>query len=155
MPRWLAATQRRLAQPLRRLGPAVLFAMAAGSAACGAHSHPRPSVKPCKPECLATSACAELDTQLIEARRPLLKCVGEQARRGNLVGAHRCYRALRLLESARWWLKTLMGTDELHTVYMPSETIKNEFLCRIEALTRAQTPAEVERLYLDMIRSYP
>ena len=62
---------------------------------------------------------------------------------------------LRLLESARWWLTTLTSRDDLGTVYQPAETVRQEFLCRIERLARATTAEEVERLYLDMIRSFP
>jgi len=116
---------------------------------------PRSIPKPCVPECQRTSSCRKLDADLVEARTPLLACVGRQAQHGNLDRAHRCYRSLRLLESARWWLETLMGQDELHKVYSPAESIRLEFLCRIEALSRARTPEQVEVLYLDMIRSYP
>jgi len=99
--------------------------------------------------------CGTLDARLVDARQPLLACVGREAGHGDLQAAHRCYRALRLLESARWWLMTITGQDELHRVYAPAETVRQEFLCRIESLTRARTPARVEALYLDMIRSYP
>jgi hypothetical protein len=102
-----------------------------------------------------SSSCAQLDAKLVDARSPILACVGAEARRGNLSAAHRCYRSLRLLESARWWLKTLMNEDELHSVYRPSETFKREFLCRIEELSRAKTAAQVEQLYMKMIRSFP
>ena len=91
----------------------------------------------------------------MQARRPLLDCVGREASQGNLPRAHRCYRSLRLLESARWWLQTLVGQDELHRVYAPAESIRLEFLCRIEALAAAHTPEQVEALYLNMIRSFP
>ena len=116
---------------------------------------PRSIPKQCVPECHRTQSCRKLDADLVEARTPLLACVGREAQHGNLDRAHRCYRALRLLESARWWLETLIGQDELHKVYSPAETVRLEFLCRIEALSRAHTPEEVEALYLDMIRSYP
>jgi hypothetical protein len=109
----------------------------------------------CVPDCHRRSSCAELDARLVDARQPLLECVGREAGHGNLAQAHRCYRSLRLLESARWWLKTLLGQNELDSVYMPADNIKLEFLCRIEALSRARTPEKVEALYLDMIRSYP
>lgn len=120
-----------------------------------------PSAKPerpprsCVPDCHRRASCAELDARLVDARQPLLACVGRAAGHGNLARAHRCYRALRLLESARWWLKTLLGQDELDSVYMPADNIKLEFLCHIEALSRARTAEKVEALYLDMIRSYP
>ena len=116
---------------------------------------PKAPPRPCIPLCHRTSTCAQLDGKLVEARQPLLKCVGREAGHGNLGRAHRCYRSLRLLESARWWLKTLLGPDELHKVYSPSDTIRLEFLCRIEALSRARTPERVEMLYLEMIRTYP
>jgi hypothetical protein len=97
----------------------------------------------------------ELDARLMEARQPLFACVAERARHGLLAEAHRCYRALRLLESARWWHKSLLDVNEMTRVYQPSETHRQEFLCRIEQLARARTPDEVERLYIEMIRSYP
>jgi hypothetical protein len=100
-------------------------------------------------------SCRGLDAELVAARRPLLACIGQEASRGHLSEAHRCYRSLRLLESARWWLETILGQDELETVYQPAETIRSEFLCRIEQLARAKTATEVEQLYLEMIRSYP
>ena len=115
----------------------------------------QPPPRSCVPACHKRSSCDALDARLVDARQPLLACVGREATRGELAEAHRCYRSLRLLESARWWLKTLTGQDELHSVYMPSDTVKMEFLCRIEALTRARTPQEVEVLYLDMIRAFP
>lgn len=125
-------------------------------AACSSPAKPIESrPPPCNPACLATNSCLSLDDALVDARGPMLACVGREAGRGNLAAAHRCYRSLRLLESARWWLKTLLGQDELHAVYMPSETVKRQFICRIQALTRAKTASEVERLYLEMIRSYP
>lgn len=43
----------------------------------------------------------------------------------------------------------------MSAVYQPSETHRMEFLCRIERLAGARSPDEVERLYLDTIRSYP
>jgi hypothetical protein len=123
---------------------------------CACPPPPRAKIaKPCIPSCEKTSSCGQLDAQLVAARQPLLDCIGEQARRGNLEHAHRCYRSIRLLESARWWLKTLTGQDDVHKVYSPSDTFKREFLCRIEALSRARTPQKVEALYLEMIRSYP
>jgi len=114
-----------------------------------------PGAASCRPRCRPENGCPELDAALVAARRPLLLCVGEQARRGRLADAHRCYRALRFLESARWWLRTLLGSDEMSAVYQPSETVRIEFLCRIEQLVRARTAAEVERLYLDTIRAFP
>ena len=110
---------------------------------------------PCVPECQRTQRCGQLDSRLEAARQPLLRCIGEEARRGHLSDAHRCYRSVRLLQSARWWLSSLMGVDELSSVYQPSETVRLEFLCHIERLSRARSPAEVERIYLDTIRSYP
>jgi hypothetical protein len=109
----------------------------------------------CIPECHRNQSCAQLDARLEAARLPLLRCIGEEARRGHLDAAHRCYRSVRLLESARWWLSSLMGVDEVNGVYQPSETVRLEFLCHIERLSRAGSPDEIERLYLDTIRSYP
>ena len=33
--------------------------------------------------------------------------------------------------------------------------MRQEFLCRVEKLATARTPAAVERLYLDIVRAYP
>lgn len=109
----------------------------------------------CRPRCQPGSGCPELDAALVSARAPLLRCVGEAAGHGRLADAHRCYRAIRFLESARWWLQTLLGSDEMSAVYQPAESVRLEFLCRIEQLARARTAAEVERLYLDTIRAFP
>jgi hypothetical protein len=130
-------------------------ALALLTSCCAPPPPPAKIYKPCTPRCQQNNTCDALDAKLVEARHPLLTCVGQQASKGNLAGAHRCYRSLRLLESARWWVKTLLGQDELHAVYKPSSVITREFLCQIEALTRARTPDEVERIYLEMIRSYP
>jgi hypothetical protein len=109
----------------------------------------------CTPACQKDMSCGDLDGSLLAARAPLMECIGLEAKRGHLGSAHRCYRALRLLESARWWLKSLIAQEEMMAVYHPSESVRQEFLCRIEQLARARRPGEVERLYLDMIRSYP
>lgn len=130
-------------------------ALALLTASCCAPPPPAKVYKPCTPTCQQNNTCDALDAKLVDARQPLLACVGQQASKGNLAGAHRCYRSLRLLESARWWIKTLMSQDELHAVYKPSSVITREFLCQIESLTRARTPDEVERIYLETIRSYP
>jgi hypothetical protein len=112
---------------------------------------------PCTPQCRRDHTCHLLDDKLVAGRAPLLDCVGREARRGHLGRAHRCYRALRLIESARWWLQTLTSEDPvLPTVYrVPVETVRSEFLCRLEILARARTPVEVERRYLEMIKAYP
>jgi hypothetical protein len=81
--------------------------------------------------------------------------VGREAQKGHLDTAHRCYRALRLLESARWWTRTLMTPDQQLKVYQPPEVIRDDFLCCIERLVQAKTPDEVERLYLEMVKNYP
>jgi len=112
---------------------------------------------PCSLKCKKENNCSRLDAELVNARRPLLRCVGEEARRGHLDRAHRCYRALRLIESARWWLRTLTSdTGILPALYRgPVESMRQEFLCRVEKLATARTPAAVERLYLDIVRAYP
>jgi hypothetical protein len=133
-----------------------LWSLLLVTAACAPSEPIRRADPPlCTPACQRNMSCAGLDAQLIAARAPLLECVGQEAQRGHLAGAHRCYRSLRLLESARWWLTTLTGRDDLGTVYQPAEMVRQEFLCRIEKLARATTAEEVERLYLDMIRSFP
>lgn len=118
----------------------------------------RPPVSPmlpCTPRCQANNTCHALDASLVLARKPLLQCIGQQAQRGHLVQAHRCYRSLRLLESARWWLKTLISQSASDGVYQISETTRREFLCKIEQLARSRTPEEVERVYMEMIRAFP
>ena len=117
----------------------------------------RPPPGPCLPRCKKNNSCDALDAQLVNARRPLLLCVGDQAKRGKLDRAHRCYRALRLIESARWWLRTLTSdTGILPALYRgPVETMRQEFICRVEKLSRARSAAEVEQLYLDIVRAYP
>jgi hypothetical protein len=124
---------------------------------CGASAvnASRPQATACRPRCQPGSGCPELDAALVAARSPLLRCVGEAAGHGRLADAHSCYRAIRFLESARWWLQTLLGSDEMSAVYQPAESVRLEFLCRIEQLARARTAAEVERLYLDTIRAFP
>ena len=111
--------------------------------------------RPCIPRWQATASCPALDDDLVAARQPLLACVGHAADGGRLDEAHRCYRALRLLESARWWLETLSREDRLVPVYQPAEATRREFLCRLEGLAAARDAATVERLYLEMIRSFP
>jgi hypothetical protein len=145
---------RRFALLPALLLPALLLPALLLFGCAGAATRPA-SIAPCRPRCQAATGCPELDAELVSARRPLLLCVGEEARRGHLAAAHRCYRALRFLESARWWLRTLLGSDEMSTVYQPAESVRVEFLCRIELLVRARTAAEVERLYLDTIRAFP
>ena len=136
-----------------------LLLAALSFSACAAHGSPVTPERsaPCTPRCRRENNCHLLDDRLVAGRAPLLACVGQQARRGHLDRAHRCYRALRLIESARWWLRTLAKDDSvLPTVYrVPVETVRAEVLCRLEALAGARTPAEVEQRYLEMIRAYP
>ncbi|MCC6748659.1 MAG: hypothetical protein IT371_13445 [Deltaproteobacteria bacterium] len=104
------------------------------------------------------SVCAqELEARLDEARRPFVACVGDEARLGRLSTAHRCFRALRLLESGRWWLRTLTGEAEtVPTVYgVTREPVRLDFLCRLERLALARSAPAVEERYLEMIRAYP
>jgi hypothetical protein len=111
---------------------------------------------PCLPICHEQQRCNQLDDKLVEARRPLLQCVARQGEQSHLGTAHRCYRALRLLESARWWLRTLMAErDSLRVYRVPSETARLNFLCLIEKLAQATKPREVERIYSEIVRSFP
>ena len=146
-------------QRIRRpAGPApflLLFLSAFSAMGCAPKPLPRSPASSCTPRCSGDRGCGDLDGKLIAARQPLLQCIGHQASRGHLAEAHRCYRSLRLIESARWWLKTLSSPNELDAVYQPSEKMRQEFICRIEKLTQAKTPAEVETLYLEMIRAFP
>ncbi|MCB9555470.1 MAG: hypothetical protein H6707_05150 [Deltaproteobacteria bacterium] len=86
-----------------------------------------------------------------------MQCIAVAANKGRLDRAHACYRALRLLESARWWLKTMQASHPaLPPVYHePNEQRRLEFFCRLERLAEARSPSEVQRRYLAMIRSLP
>jgi hypothetical protein len=109
------------------------------------------------PRCNTIEQCPELDERLVSARQPLFKCIATEAHAGRLDKAHRCYRALRLIESARWWLRTLTADrGELPSVYRtPVETFRNEFFCRIERLSTAAQPELIEQRYLDVIQAFP
>jgi hypothetical protein len=87
----------------------------------------------------------------------MLDCVGKHAHAGRLDRAHRCYRALRLIESARWWLRTLASDDALlpNMYRVPVETVRQAFVCRIERLAGARTAAEVEARSLQMVQAFP
>jgi len=110
----------------------------------------------CETACLKRS-CADLDERLLQARQPLLDCIAREGRRSHIGQTHRCYRALRLIESARWWLRTLNASlGIMPPVYkVPTESLRQEFLCRIERLAAARTPHEVQRRYLEMVAAYP
>ena len=96
-----------------------------------------------------------LDHDLVAARRIMVKCVGDQAAKGHVARAHSCYRAVRLLESARWWLTTLQVPDLVSRVYQPSPSRHRAFLCSIQQLGKCRTAEEVELSYLEMVRRYP
>jgi len=99
--------------------------------------------------------CLSLDNGLVKARALMVSCVGDQASRGHIGRAHRCYRAARLLESARWWLTTLQVPDHINKVYQPSPGRHRAFLCSIQRLGECRTAEEVEKRYQEMIRYYP
>lgn len=124
-------------------------------AGCSSPQTVKPSAKDCTPDCQRTGSCNLLDLQLQKTRKLMLECVGREADKGHVGPAHQCYRALRLVESSRWWLETLMTPANSIQVYKPAERIRMQFLCCIERLAQARTPAQIERLYLDMVRSYP
>jgi len=111
--------------------------------------------KTCTPRCERTVGCGALNQELLKAQKFFYRCISEQAPKGHLSQTHKCYRSLRLLESARWWLKTLTTPEDQLKVYQPSSVILRQFLCAIERLAAARDSAEVERLYLDMVRHYP
>ena len=132
----------------RRMTP-LLLAMVVGCAT-------RHATKPrCAPACRRNYD--GLDEALLRARKPLLRCVALQGRRSNLHEAHICFRALRQIESARWWLDTLIGdTGWAPRVYRaPSESALRRFFCAVALLARAETAEEVERRYLEVVRAYP
>lgn len=114
---------------------------------------------PVDPRCVLTCDpardCSILDHDLVKARQLMVKCVGQQAGKGHVGQAHGCYRAVRLLESARWWLTTLQVPDLVNRVYQPSPSRHRAFLCAIQRLGKCRTVQEVERRYLEMIRYYP
>ena len=112
-------------------------------------------VGPAAATCDTTASDTELDAKLQSLRNKMMECIGREAKRGHVGITHQCYRALRLVESARWWLKTLVMPQNRLPVYQPSEVFRLRFLCSIERLTRAVTPRQVEQRYLEMIRYYP
>lgn len=116
-----------------------------------------PRRRPCVPRCQKIGSCGQLDTALRAAKKPLLACISRAGASMDVGRTHRCYRALRLLESARWWLRTLDAElGVMPKVYrIPVETIRQEFYCRIERIGAARTAEQVERRYLEMVRSYP
>jgi hypothetical protein len=118
----------------------------------------RPTPPPpasCALDCSPSFGCLGLDNGLVKARALMVKCVGDQASKGHISRAHRCYRAARLLESARWWLTTLQVPDHINKVYQPSPSRHRAFLCSIQRLGKCSTATEVEQRYLEMIKYYP
>ncbi len=105
--------------------------------------------------CSKTASPQELDLKLEALRKMMMDCIGRQARRGHVGTTHQCYRGLRLVESARWWIKTLVMPGNRLPVYQPTEVQRRRFLCAIERLAAARTPKQVELRYLEMIRYYP
>ena len=116
---------------------------------------PTPIDPVCALTCNPAGGCLGLNRELVAARQIMVSCVGDQAARGHLGRAHSCYRAVRLLESARWWLKTLQVPDMVNRVYQPSPSRHRAFLCSIQSLGKCRTSEDVERRYLEMIRRYP
>jgi len=142
-----------------RLSQALILTASLTTAGCTpARPQAGPPARParaCELSCEPRQGCAELADDLLGARKLMIQCVGQEADRGHLADAHRCFRAARLLESARWWLRTLMVSDEVTRVYQPSPQRHRRFLCSIQRLARCQTSAQVEAAYLDMIQHYP
>lgn len=87
----------------------------------------------------------------------MLACIGREARANRLYHAHQCYRALRFIESARWWYQTLTAkTGVSPQVYtMPRENLQEEFFCQLEKLADAKNPEDTESLYSKMIKVFP
>ncbi|MCA9670499.1 MAG: hypothetical protein KC503_33110 [Myxococcales bacterium] len=139
---------------------AALASAVASAAGCPAPPQPpkSPTSVPCPvPSCRAKGTCDKLDDLLVASRKPMLDCIAKHARAGRLDRAHRCYRALRLIESARWWLRTLASDDALlPNIYrVPVEAVKQAFVCRIERMAQANTPPEIEARYLEMVQAFP
>lgn len=109
----------------------------------------------CTLDCEPASGCLDLADRLITLRDRMVRAVGTEAQAARLVRAHGYYRAVRLIESARFWLESLYAPDELQRVYQPSLSLYRRFLCAIQRLAEARSVAEVEERYLDMVRSYP
>ena len=142
-----------MAHRLALLGPVALLAIAA-QGCCPGRGRPAP-VKPIDTNCRGAASYSELDQKLRNLRKKMMSCIGSEARQGHVGTTHQCYRALRLVESARWWLKTLVMPQNRLPVYQPAEVFRLRFLCSIERLAAATTPKQVEARYLEMIRFYP
>ncbi len=148
--------------PLARWLPLAALLVAGGGAGCAASPSRSAPLLPgglgarrCSPACARDDSCDTLDRRLGEHQKRFLGCVQENAARGKLEQTHRCYRTLRLLQSARWWLQTLSIPSYRLKVYQPDDALHQAFLCAIERLLATRTPEEVERRYLEMVRSYP
>ncbi len=135
------------------LGASLALALAA-QGCCASKGTPA-TAKPPAQDCKVESSYAELDVKLQKLRKKMMDCIGSEARQGHVGTTHQCYRALRLVESSRWWLKTLVMPKNRLPVYQPAEVFRRRFLCSIERLAAAQTPRQVEQRYLEMIRYYP
>lgn len=107
------------------------------------------------PSCDHNPGYRELDQKLQTLRNKMLACVGREGSQGHVATTHQCYRGLRLVESARWWLKTLVMPENAIAVYQPAERLRLRFLCAIERLARAEDPGQIERRYVELIRHYP
>lgn len=139
----------------RSLLLACLPALLAAQGCCTTAGQAAPD-RPLAPvTCTQRSSPQELDLKLEALRKMMMVCIGREARQGHVGQTHQCYRGLRLVESARWWLKTLVMPGNRLPVYQPTEVMRRRFLCAIERLTAARTPKQVERSYLEMIRYYP
>ena len=135
------------------LGASLLLALAAQG--CCANSGRPTTPSPPTATCSKAASYTELDLKLQNLRQKMMGCIGREARQGHVGMTHKCYRALRLVESARWWLKTLVMPHNRLPVYQPAEVFRLRFLCSIERLATARTPKQVEQRYLEMIRFYP
>lgn len=124
---------------------------------CGCATPPsaKPTAPPCQPRCERDRSCAALDEALLSARSPLLACVARAGAKSDLATTHRCHRALRLIENARWLLKTVQGETGFAPPVYNAPVSRREFFCRIEALAAARTAPEVERRYIALVRAYP
>lgn len=154
LPRLPIAPRRPLLKPL--LTVIISCGVIAG---CASVPKAKPaSSKKCVAFCTTDIDCRkQLDDQLVAARKPLLSCVRLNADRGLFLDAHRCYRAMRLLESARWWLETIMmQAPAVPDVYpILADAFRTEFLCKLQRVAAAKNPEQIEQSYLDMVRAYP
>ncbi|MBW2732542.1 MAG: hypothetical protein JRH20_09120 [Deltaproteobacteria bacterium] len=109
----------------------------------------------CRPQCERMRSCKSLDERLLAARRPLLACVARAGAKSDLASTHRCHRALRLIENARWLLRTVQADGDFTLPVYNAPLSRRSFFCHVEHLAAAPTAQAVEQRYLALVRAYP